>query len=358
MSKPLFLTLGLPLFATYMLTLSACGDPSPSNNSPADMSVSADMTVATDTTAPTFGGAQSATASLGAVTLSWNAASDDRTPASAIVYQIYQATTSMGQTFASPAATSTAGATSHKLTGLAANTKYFFVVRAKDAAGNLDKNTTEVSATTPAPDTQAPTFGGVTGATVAGNAVTLTWTAATDNNSAPANIVYRIYQATAAGGQNFATPSYTTNPGATSFQVQYLTPNTTYYFVVRAVDESANASTNTQERSGMALTPTFAANVQPLLTNSCAGCHQGAGAANGLDLSAGKAYAAMVGVNSKDCPTTKQVMAGQANNSYVMMKINGSGTCFVGGRMPPGGALPAAQVSTISGWINAGAANN
>jgi hypothetical protein len=63
-------------------------------------------------------------------------------------------------------------------------------------------------------------------------------------------------------------------------------------------------------------------------------------------------------VNSKDCPSTKLVMASQANNSYMMMKINGAGVCFVGGRMPPGGALPAAQASTISGWINAGALNN
>jgi hypothetical protein len=359
MSKTVFLTLGLPLVAACALTLGACGETTPSgNNTSADMSVAPDMTVLADTTAPTFSGAQSATAALGSITLTWNAASDDRTAASGIVYQIYQSTTSMGQTFTNPAATSAAGATSHKLTGLTASTKYFYVVRAQDAAGNIDKNTLEVSATTPAPDLQAPTFGGVTGATAAGNSITLNWTAATDNNSQPANIVYRIYQATTAGGQNFATATFTSNPGATSFQVPYLTPSTTYYFVVRAVDESGNVSTNTQERSAMAVTPTFAANVQPLLTNACAGCHQGAGAANGLDLSAGKAYAAMVGVNSKDCPSTKLVMASQANNSYMMMKINGAGVCFVGGRMPPGGALPAAQASTISGWINAGALNN
>lgn len=65
----------------------------------------------------------------------------------------------------------------------------------------------------------------------------------------------------------------------------------------------------------------------------------------------GKAYAAMVGVNSKGCPTNKLVLGGQPNNSYLMMKINGAGVCFVGGRMPPGGALPAAQASTISAWI-------
>lgn len=39
-------------------------------------------------------------------------------------------------------------------------------------------NTVEVSATTPAPDTQAPVFGGITGAVATGNLITLSWTAA------------------------------------------------------------------------------------------------------------------------------------------------------------------------------------
>ena len=108
----------------------------------------------------------------------------------------------------------------------------------------------------------------------------------------------------------------------------------------------------------MALTPTFAANVQPLLTNSCAGCHGGAAPTHSLDLSAGKAYAQTVGVNSVDCATTKRIVASQANNSYVVMKVNGAGSCFVGGQMPPGAPLSSGQILTITAWINAGAQNN
>ena len=48
------------------------------------------------------------------------------------------------------------------------------------------------------------------------------------------------------------TANYTSLAGATSFAVKDLTPNTTYHFVVPQ-DEPANASTNTQEKSGMAL---------------------------------------------------------------------------------------------------------
>lgn len=115
---------------------------------------------AADTTAPTFAGATGATAdSSSAITISWSTASDDTTASGSIVYDIYQATTSGGQSYTTATATSVAGATSHQITGLSASTAYYFVVRARDAAGNRDTNTTEVNATTDAaPDTTAPAW--------------------------------------------------------------------------------------------------------------------------------------------------------------------------------------------------------
>lgn len=65
-----------------------------------------------------------------------------------------------------------------------------------------------------------------------------------------------------------------------------------------------------------------------------------------------------MGVNSVDCATTKRIVASQANNSYVVMKVNGAGSCFVGGQMPPGAPLSSGQILTITAWINAGAQNN
>lgn len=352
--KKLFLgSLGISL----VLQVWSCGDPGTGGSS-TDMSVIPDM--AMDVTPPVFAGVTSAAAALGQITLNWNAATDDNTPTANIVYQVYQATSPMGQSFATPTATTQPGATSYTVTGLAAATKYYFIVRARDAAGNIDKNTIEVTATTPVPDTTAPTFGGVTGATVAGNTITLSWTAATDNVSQAANIVYKIYQATTMGGENYTTANYTSPAGATSFAVKDLTPNTTYYFVVRAQDEAGNASTNTQEKSGMALTPTFSGQVGPLLSTNCAGCHSGGSPSGMLDLSSGKAYAAMVGVNSSGCVSVKRVAASSAANSYVVGKLNGTAVagCFVGSKMPPGGGLSTAQIATVSAWINAGALNN
>ncbi len=351
-------TLHLRSFAALLVVSAAsCGDPVPSDG-PADMARPQDM--AMDVTAPSFGGVTSAAAAMGQITLNWNAASDDTTPASGIVYQVYQATSSMAENFASPTATSQAGATSHTITGLAAATKYFFIVRARDAAGNVDKNTTEVNATTPVPDTTAPTFGGIASAAVTGNTITLGWAAATDNVSSAANIVYKIYQATTSGGQNFTTATYTSPAGATSFAVKDLTPNTTYFFVVRAQDQASNTSTNVQERSGMAVTPTFSGQVGPLLNTNCGGCHAGASPPDNLDLSTGKAYAALVGVNSFGCGSVKRVVASSSANSYLVGKLNGTQVagCLVGGKMPLGGSLSTAQIATVTAWINAGALNN
>ncbi|VAX32441.1 hypothetical protein MNBD_NITROSPIRAE02-109, partial [hydrothermal vent metagenome] len=83
-------------------------------------------------------------------------------------------------------------------------------------------------------DQTPPTFGGVETATVVSSSeIDLTWTAATDDVTASANIVYLVYISTTPGGQDFLVPpNYTTAAGVTSFTVTGLTSSTTYYFVV------------------------------------------------------------------------------------------------------------------------------
>lgn len=100
-----------------------------------------------------------------------------------------------------------------------------------------------------AADSTPPTFAGASSATALPSAIQLDWSAATDDVTPAANIVYLIYEANASGGQNFATPSYTTNPGATSFTVGSLPVSTTRYYVVRARDGSGNTDDNTVEVS-------------------------------------------------------------------------------------------------------------
>jgi len=183
--------------------------------------------------------------------LSWLPASDNVTPQDKIQYLIYTSTASGGQKFISPNFTTQQGITSYTITGLNPNTTYYFVVRAMDERGNIDSNTVEISATTlPISDTEPPVFNGLISATaLSSSEILLEWEAATDNISDSSKIDYLVYISTSSGEQNFATPNYASQSGATSFIVNNLAPGTTYYFVVRARDEAYNVDTNTVEKS-------------------------------------------------------------------------------------------------------------
>jgi hypothetical protein len=81
----------------------------------------------------------------------------------------------------------------------------------------------------------------------------LSWEAATDNVTPSSKIVYNVYQATTAGGENFSQPTYTTAAGVTSFDTPQLPSGKTFYFVVRARDRAGNEDSNTIEREGQNL---------------------------------------------------------------------------------------------------------
>jgi hypothetical protein len=101
---------------------------------------------------PTFAGLKSATTCIpgpiggGRTTsyhLSWDAATDNVTPSSKIVYDVYQASKPGGENFSTPTYSTPAGATSFDTPQLATDKSFYFVVRARDRAGNRDSNTVE-----------------------------------------------------------------------------------------------------------------------------------------------------------------------------------------------------------------------
>ena len=104
-----------------------------------------------DRTPPEFAGLESATTCVpgpigGQSTsyeLRWDPATDDVTPSTKIVYDIYQATTPGGEDFSSATYTVRRGATSFTTPALPANEVFYFVVRARDRAGNRDSNQVE-----------------------------------------------------------------------------------------------------------------------------------------------------------------------------------------------------------------------
>jgi hypothetical protein len=189
-----------------------------------------------------FAGLASVTPATEAATLTWGAASG--TPP--VTYNVYEATTSGAENFASPVLTTTN--LSAFITPLPLGTNcsmtYYFVVRAVDGCENVDTNTVEISVQ---PLSVGPVFAGLGSATSAIEGATLTWAVASGNLP----IIYKVYESTNSGGENFGSPLLKTN-GLSAF-VAPLYPGSnspiTYFFLVRAIDGCASSDTNLVELS-------------------------------------------------------------------------------------------------------------
>ena len=91
---------------------------------------------------------------------------------------------------------------------------------------------------------------GPVGGTTRYSAYGLKWNPATDDATPAGDIVYDVYEAHTPGGEDFSKPTYTTQPGATTFATPPLPDNVQHYFVVRAVDNAGNRDRNKVERLG------------------------------------------------------------------------------------------------------------
>ncbi len=210
-----------------------------------------------DTTPPNFAGIASAVTKTSVmIELNWAAATDDQTDSAAIVYDIWVSTTDAGQVFTDPpAVTSAPGATAYNFDGLDPNTKYFFVVRARNIAELSDPNTNQASATTKSDD-DAPVFAGPTAVTgLSPTSFRVSWDAAVDAFAA-SSIKYDVYVATTSGAQNYAALPTKSVTGALFLDILGQTRSTTYYVVVRASDPDGNMVENTIEVAGATLADT------------------------------------------------------------------------------------------------------
>jgi hypothetical protein len=129
-------------FALNVKDASSANPPPPGPPAPANA----------DTTPPSFMGLQRAFACTPGpqrpgqttpFTLSWQAATDDVTPSAQILYDIYVASTPGGENFSTPTWTTPPGLTTYRTPGLPSHGTYYFSVRARDHAGNQDRNTLE-----------------------------------------------------------------------------------------------------------------------------------------------------------------------------------------------------------------------
>lgn len=116
------------------------------------------------------------------------------------------------------------------------------------------------------------------------------------------------------------------------------------------------------------LQPTFSSIAQNIFASTdnsgrtaCTQCHtnQGRNPAAGLNLLPEVAYAQLVGVPSVQKPGAVRVIPGDADNSYLVHKLEGRAD-IVGQRMPrnAGPFLTEGQMLIIRRWIATGAQNN
>jgi hypothetical protein len=102
------------------------------------------------------------------------------------------------------------------------------------------------------------------------------------------------------------------------------------------------------------LEPNFNSIQANVFDQVCEHCHSGANAPVGLRLDAVNSYASLVGVSSVERPGVLRVAPGDANNSYIIQKLEG--TAGVGERMPAGlPPLPQSDIDVVRQWIGDGA---
>jgi hypothetical protein len=205
----------------------------------------------TDTVPPTFAGLSTATVNDdGTISLTWDPATDNDSPASGIAYAVYSANKAGGEDFSTPYMYTPSGANGAVLSGVTPGQNYFWVVRAVDQAGNEDTNSVEKSASPD--DTTPPYFAGVTVVTdETSHSALVEWKLARDNASTTAQISYQVFVSTSPDPTtfDFTKPDVTAKPGEASALVTDLDPLSTYFVIVRAVDAAKNQDTNTRALS-------------------------------------------------------------------------------------------------------------
>ena len=213
---------GLAASTTYYYVVSAVNSSGESPNS----SQASATTLSGGTAPPAPTGLSATAVATNQINLTWTASSG------ATSYNVKRATVSGG-----PYTTIATGvtATSYNNTGLSANTTYYYVVSAVNTYGE-SANSSQASATTLSGGTAPPAPTGLSATAVATNQINLTWTASSGATS------YNVKRSTTSGGPY---TTIATGVTATSYSNTGLSANTTYYYVVSAVNtygESANSS--------------------------------------------------------------------------------------------------------------------
>lgn len=152
----------------------------------------------------------------------------------------------------------------------------------------------------------------------------------------------------------------------TPWTLATVSPSDGYVAQVTCTDASSPPQSGTGSSGIFAVTGppqavSYASQIQPLWAAKCVtnACHDNVTPQARLNLTAAVSHAALVGVASQQCPSTQLVNPGAPEQSYLMFKLQGSGPCMTGSRMPKTApAFSPAQLQLVRDWITNGAPNN
>lgn len=200
----------------------------------------------TDTTPPAVPNGVTASASgQTQVDLSW----ENNTESDLAGYNVYRSTTSDFAADASHLVASGVSSGSFSDDGLSCETDYYYMVTAEDDAGNESAASDEAHTTTDTcstDDTTPPAApSGLTASALDSSQTHLDWNDNTEGDLAG----YNVYRSTTSGFA--ADTSHLVASGVTSseYEDSGLSPETTYYYVVAAIDTSNNESVVSDEIS-------------------------------------------------------------------------------------------------------------
>ena len=191
---------------------------------------------AADKEAPKAGAISEATATFNTLNLKWTAATDNKTIAEKLRYQVLYNVKGSSEVKTSEVKENMLALT---LTGLTEKTTYVVKVKVMDEAGNTAEYQAKEVTTPAEPDNQAPTPAAISDRiTVTDQTATLSWEAATDNKTSFEGLRYQVFWKV--NGSAEVKNSGAPKAAFFSYKIEGLTPNTTYTVWVEVFDKAGN----------------------------------------------------------------------------------------------------------------------
>jgi mono/diheme cytochrome c family protein len=174
---------------------------------------------------------------------------------------------------------------------------------------------------------------------------------------AAANLTFRLRDA--AVSPTAGTSNISFDPASGLLTIPEVTVGGDTYAATLAIIDAASFTFVLTSATKIAAAATLSQLQADVFTPRCSGCHSGAGTSlpGVLNLTGGSSFSNLVNVAARQNPGLVRVAPGDAANSYLVRKLEGSNT--TGSRMPLGGPyLDADTLARIKSWIASGAPNN